>query len=76
MRRIHEKACLCCELAGHNFTKCRKCLNKDPMRTAAQELQLQQPVCKTRLQEKTKQVPQLAISEPLDLNRVFVKLNA
>ena len=46
------------------------------MRTAAPEMQLQQPVGKTRSKEKTKQKPQVAISEPLDPNRVFVKVNA
>ena len=75
MRRIREKACLWCGLAGHNYKYCRKRLNKGPMRTAAQEMQLQQPVGKTRSKEKTKQKPQVAVREPLDLDRVFVKLN-
>ena len=45
------------------------------MRTAAQEMQLQQPVGKTRSKEKTKRKPQVAIRKPLDRNRVFVKVN-
>ena len=45
------------------------------MRTAAQEMQLQQPVGTTRFQEKTKQKPQVGIREPLKPNRVFVKVN-
>ena len=48
MRRIREKACLWFGLAGHNYKNCRKRLNKKPMRTAAQEMQLQQPVGKIR----------------------------
>ena len=75
MRRIREKACLWCGLAVHNYKDCRKRLNKEPMRTAAQEMQLQQPVGKTRSQEKTKQKPQEAIRESLDPNRGFVKVN-
>ena len=75
MRRIHEKACLWCGLAAHNYKDCRKRLNKEPMRTAAQEIQLQQPVGNTRLKEKTQQKPHVAIREPLDPNRVFVKVN-
>ena len=49
MKRIREKACLWCGLAGHNYKDCRKRLNKEPMRTAAQEMQLRQPVGKTTL---------------------------
>ena len=75
MRRIREKACLWCRLAVHNYKDWRKRLNKEPMRTAAQEMQLQQPVGKTRWKEKTKQKPQVAVREPLDPNRVFVKVN-
>ena len=45
------------------------------MSTAAQEMQLQEPVGQTWLQEETKQKPQVAIREPLDLNRVLVKVN-
>ena len=45
------------------------------MRTATQEMQLQQPVGKTRSKQKTKQKPEVAIGEPLDPNRVFVKVN-
>ena len=45
------------------------------MRTAAPEMQLQQPVCKTRNKGKTKQKPQGAIWEPLHPNRVFVRMN-
>ena len=37
-------------------------------------MQLQQAVGKTRLKEKTKQKPQVAIWEPLDQNRVFGKV--
>ena len=44
------------------------------MRTAAQEMQLQQPVGETRSKEKTKQKPQVAVREPLDPNRVFVNV--
>ena len=75
MRRIREKACLCCGLAGHNNKDCRKRLNKEPVRTAAQEMQLQQPVGKTMSKEKTKQKPQVAITEQLNPNRVFDKVN-
>ena len=75
MRRIREKACLWCELVGYTHKDCRKRLNKQPMRTAAREMQLQQPVGKTRLKEKTKQKPQVAIRERLDPNRVFGKVN-
>ena len=46
------------------------------MRTAAQEMQQQQPVGKTRFKEKTAQKPQVAIREQLDPNRVFVKVNS
>ena len=74
MRCIREKACLWCGLAVHNDKDCRKCLNQEPMRTAAQEMRLQQPVGKTRSKEKTKQKPQVAIREPLDPNLVFVKV--
>ena len=45
------------------------------MRTAAQEMQLPQPVGKTKSKEKTKRKPQVAIREPHDPNRVFVKVN-
>ena len=38
-------------------------------------MQLQQPVGKTRSKEKTKRKPQVAIIEPLDPNRVIVKVN-
>ena len=38
-------------------------------------MQFQQPVGKTRSEEKTKQKPEVASSEPLDPNRVFVKVN-
>ena len=37
-------------------------------------MQLQQPVGKTRLKAQTKQKPLVAIVEPLDPNRVFVKV--
>ena len=46
------------------------------MRTGAQEMQRQQPVGKTSSKQRTKQKPQVAISEALDLNGVFVKLNS
>ena len=75
MRRIREKAYLWCGLAGHNYKYCRERLNKEPVKTAAQEMQLQQPVGKTRSKENTKQKPQVAIREPLDPNRGFVKVN-
>ena len=75
MRQICENACLWCGLAVHNYKDCSKRLNKEPMRTAAQEMQLQQPVGKTRSKERTKQKPQVAVREPLDPNRVFVKVN-
>ena len=75
MRRIREKARLWCGLAGHNYKDCRKRLTTEPMRTAAQEMQLQQPAGKTSLKEKTKQKPQVAVREPLDPDRVFVKVN-
>ena len=74
MRCGREKACLWCRLAGHNLKECRKCLNEEPMMTMAQEMQLQRPVGKTRLKEKTKQKPQVAIRSPLDPNRVCVKV--
>ena len=45
------------------------------MRTAAQEMQLQQPVGNTRSKQETKQKPQVAFRKPLDPNRVFVKVN-
>ena len=57
MKRILEKACLWCGLAVHNSKDCRKRLNEEPMRTAAQEMRLQQPVGRTRSKEKTKQKP-------------------
>ena len=76
MSRIGEKACLWCGLAGHNYKDCRERLNKEPMMTAAQEMQLQQPVGKTRSKDQTKQKPQVAIREELDPNRVFVKLHS
>ena len=48
MRCIRKKPCLWCGLVGHNYKDCRKRLNKEPMRPAAREMQLQQPVGKTR----------------------------
>ena len=44
------------------------------MRTAAEEMQLQQPVGKTRSKEENKQKPQVAVGEPLDPNPVFVNV--
>ena len=75
MTRFREKLCSWCGLAGHNVNECSKSLNQEPMRPAAQEMQLHQPVGTTRFKEKTKQIPQVAIREPLDPNRVFVKVN-
>ena len=75
MTRVREKVCLWCGLAPHNLKECRKCLHKEPMRTAAQEMQLQQPMGKTRSKTSTKQKPQVAIREPLDRNQVFVQVN-
>ena len=46
------------------------------MRTAAQEMDRQQAVGKTRSKEKTKQIPQVAIRDPLNGNRVLVKVNS
>ena len=40
MSRVHENVHLWCGLAAHNFTECRKRLNKVPCGTAAQEMQL------------------------------------
>ena len=57
MSLIREQVCLWCGLAGHNFKACRKGLNTKPMRTVAQEMQLQQPMGKTRSKEKNKQKP-------------------
>ena len=45
------------------------------MRTEAQEMQLQQPFGGTRSKEKAKPKPRVAIREPLDPNRVLVKVN-
>ena len=45
------------------------------MRTAAQEMQLLQPVGKSRQKEKTKEKPQVAITKPLYPNRVFGNVN-
>ena len=45
------------------------------MRTAPQEMQLQQSVGKTRSKEKTKQKPQVATREPHHPNRVLGKVN-
>ena len=75
MRHVHEKGYLWHGLAAHNVKECRKRPNKEPMRTAAQELQLQQPVYETRSNEKNKYKPQVAIREPDDSNRAFVKVN-
>ena len=75
MSRIREKAYSCCGLAAHNYKDCRKQLNKEPLRTAAQKMQLQRPVGKNRSKNKTKQKPQVAIREPPDTNRVFVMVN-
>ena len=49
--------------------------NEEPMRTGKQEMQLQQPVGNSTSKEKTKQKPRVAISEPLNPNGLFVKLN-
>lgn len=38
-------------------------------------MQLQQPEVKSRSKAMIKQTPQVAIKEPLDPNRVFIKLN-
>ena len=75
MRHVRKTGCLCCGLAGHNCKECRKRPNKEPMMTAAEGMQLQQPVGITRSKEQTMQKPQVAIREPLDANLVFVKLH-
>ena len=75
MRRVSETVSLWCALAGHNVKECRKRLNKKPIRTAAEEMQLKQPVGKTRSKEQTKQKLSVVISKQLDPNRVFVKVN-
>ena len=68
MSRVRKKVGLWCGLATHNFTECRTRLNKEPLRTAAQAMQLQQPVGETRSKEETKQKPPVAIRDPLDPN--------
>ena len=75
MRHIRETPCSWYGLAGHDFKGYWKRLNKVPIRTAAQEMRLQQPACITKSKKKTKQKPQVAIREPLTSNRVFVKWN-
>ena len=75
MRGFREKVCSWCGLAVHNFNECSKRLNQEPMTTAAKDMQLHQPVGTTRFKEKTKQKPHVAIGEPLDPNRVFIKVN-
>ena len=75
MRCVREQVCLWCGLAGDNIKELRKRLNKELIRSVAQEMQLQQPVRKTRLKGKIKQKPQVAIREPLNPNRIFVKMN-
>ena len=47
----------------------------EPMRPAAPQMHLQQPVGTIRSKEQNEQKPQVAIREPLDPNRVFVQLN-
>ena len=75
MRPVREKAYSWCGLGIHNFAEYRQWLNKEPIRTAAQEMQLQQLVGKPRLEEEHKQKPQVAIREPLDPNLVFVEMH-
>lgn len=45
------------------------------MRPAAQEMQLPQPVSKTRWKQNNKQKPKVAIEELLHANQVCVRLN-
>ena len=72
---FHDKASSWCRHGGHNFKECRKHINRETMRTAAQEMQLPQPVGNTRLQKRCKQTPHVAMSEALDPNRIYVKVN-
>ena len=73
--RVREQLRLWYGPAAHNCKECTMPVNKESMRTAAQEMRLQQPARKTRSKEKTKQKPEVAIGEQLDLNRVFVQVN-
>jgi hypothetical protein len=47
MKLIRERKCFWCSASEHTFKECKKRISKQPMRTAAQALSLQQTTAKT-----------------------------
>src|SRR5437016_9748280 len=72
-RLIKDKKCLWCRIPGHTFKECKKRLQKEPIRTAAQHMTTR--VLPTKAIKGTKRIPIKPVVEPQDYSKIEVKAN-